>query len=92
MLREGAVADPEVEAAVRTALGATYLSLGLLDEADGHLRRANATYGGLDDAPPLDVAVTRFHLAWLLRMQGEHDSAESMIDIRARLWDKSRGS
>ncbi|MCU0290621.1 MAG: serine/threonine-protein kinase [Thermoanaerobaculaceae bacterium] len=49
-------AQPAVEAAVRLAIGNTYLSLGKLDEARGHLERAVELRGGLDARGPEALA------------------------------------
>jgi tetratricopeptide (TPR) repeat protein len=71
--------DWETEATIRTALGASYAHLDLLDEAQDQLQRAHAILAARPDANEVDVAVTRFHLAWVHRERGELDAAESML-------------
>ena len=76
-LRAGAVAEPEIEAAVRTAIGATYLGLGRLDAAEAQLRRALEMRIGLLGEKHADVAETLFDLAWLLKERGDLAEAET---------------
>jgi serine/threonine protein kinase/tetratricopeptide (TPR) repeat protein len=71
--------DWETEATIRTALGASYAHLDLLDEAQDQLQRAHAILAARPDANEVDVAVTRFHLAWVHRERGELDAAESTL-------------
>ena len=78
-LREGTVENQEVEAALRTALGASYLGLGLLDDAEEHLQRAHSLLATIPEIHKLDVAVTLFHYAWLHKERNRYGEAESMM-------------
>ncbi len=71
--------QPEVAGAVRTTLGSTYESLGLLDEAEAHLRAALQAniraYGG----EHAEVVQTLAGIGIVLNEQGALDEAESTV-------------
>lgn len=82
--------EPEIRAAVRNTIGATYTALGLYDAAEQHLREALATRQRvLGDEHP-DVATGMNNLATLLRLRGNHTEAEPLlrqtIAMRRRLF------
>ena len=68
--------EPEIQARTRTALGHTYLNLGLYTEARAHLARATElaqeTFGARDRR----TADAQTLLAWALKEQGEFPAAE----------------
>ncbi len=65
---------PEGEATVRKVLGEGLHSLGLLDAAEGHLRRALDIQRGLEDVPPAELYAT---MARLAQVYGESDSRDA---------------
>ncbi len=83
-------AQPQIQAAVRSTIGLTYVALGLYDSADLHLTAALATRQKVfgDDHP--EVAAGIYNLASLRNIQGKYTEAESLyleaVDIRKRLF------
>ena len=81
-------ADPDIQAAVQSALGSTYFQLGRIDEAEPFLRRALATRLDLHGSASLEAAESHFRLGMLLAEKGDYDGAESelgrSIEIRAQ--------
>ncbi len=77
---EAELADqPEIRAAVRSTIGATYLELGVYDSAELHLTEALATRKKvLGDMHP-DVATALLNLAALRLEQGDYAEAERMV-------------
>ena len=72
--------QPELEAAVRTTVGNTYLSWGYLAPAEGELRAALGIRRKL--APregDVDLAKSLADLGWLLLRKHELDEAEAML-------------
>ncbi len=68
--------EPEVEAALRTAIGQTYVELGLYDAAEPMLRRSVEEEILLKGEQSLDVARSRVDLATLLTHKGDYKAAE----------------
>jgi len=82
-------ATPEVEAALRTTIGATLRSLGDYDAASAHLERGHAMtsaiYGERSNAAMKALA----ELAHLRRLQGRHEEALAMFE-RALDWTSAQ--
>jgi len=78
-LDAGALASrPEVEAAVRTTIGRTYISLGLFPEAKHQLQSALAVRRRLFGNQHALTAETLNALAWSLKELGEFAEAEAL--------------
>jgi len=75
--------DPAVEAELRLLIGETYTSLTLAQQAEHHLERAVALFGGVDGAVSRRVAAATTSLAICLREQGRNDDAMAAIDAAA---------
>jgi len=58
-------ANPEVEGAVRSAIGSTYFGLGLYQLAQAHLERAVQCEAASADVPPAELIFTRNRLVWV---------------------------
>ena len=71
-------ADPDVEATVRTAIGATYLGLGRLDEAEAHLQSALETRVALHGEDHASVAEILHYLGWLALNRHQLEDAEAL--------------
>jgi eukaryotic-like serine/threonine-protein kinase len=82
-------AQPEVEAAVRSNIGLTYLRLGRYDEAAPLLESALKMQEALHGHEQLDVAETLTRVSSLYFEQGDYGRAEATmresLDIRRRL-------
>lgn len=70
--------EPEVEAAVRTTLGTTYLAMGLLDEAYPHLKRAMEIVRARHDSDHVEVSAATSEFVRLLNAMGEVEEAETL--------------
>lgn len=70
--------DPEVESAIRTAIGETYLGLGRLDDAEVHLRAALALQQNIHRGDHSDVARGLRSLGALLYSKGQYDEGEKV--------------
>ena len=68
--------DPEVESAVRIAIGQTYVGLGRYDEAETQLRRAVAIQETIHGGDHEDVANALGALAVVLYARGRYPEAE----------------
>ena len=77
-LDRGGPRDPEVEAAVRTAIGATYLGLARFDEAEVHLRAALGIQTGIHGEDHVTVGEALHYLGWLELWRYELEEAESL--------------
>jgi tetratricopeptide (TPR) repeat protein len=75
---------PEVEAGVRHALGSTYMSLGLYEEAEAHLARAVEVRSESEGAAARSTLDSRLKLTSLHELQGERALAESLLNGIAR--------
>lgn len=79
-LEQDALADqPEVEAAVRHALGGTYGALGLLDPSARHLDAARMLVRPTDDSSSETYLSYTADLAEVRRALGEVDAAEGLF-------------
>ncbi len=78
--------DPAVEAAIRTTIGKSYLSLGLFDKADQHINSGLDIRRALYDDPHPDIAKSLATLAQLHHMRGDVTEAEALhrqaLDMR----------
>ncbi len=74
-VHEDLAGEPEIEAAVRHAIGETYASLGAYDRAEEHLREALEIRRRLFGEEHLDVADTEVALARVLRDTGRYAEA-----------------
>ena len=87
------VDQPEIRAAVRNTIGATYTALGLYDEAEEHLREALETRRSVLGSEHPDVATALNNLAILLQLRGEHAEAEPLfreaLAIRTNLYGEA---
>jgi tetratricopeptide (TPR) repeat protein len=87
--------QPEIEAAVRSALGNTYRTLGDLDAAEQHLRRALALASESIGDDPVNRVDCLNELGLLMRAKGDFAAAESLfgeaLDYgRSRLAERGR--
>lgn len=83
--------QPELEAAVRDALGRTYQGLGLYPEAEEHLRAALAIRVKLYGRENLDVAMSLHNLAELERDCTRPGDAEPLFREALAIRQKLRG-
>jgi tetratricopeptide (TPR) repeat protein/tRNA A-37 threonylcarbamoyl transferase component Bud32 len=72
------VGQPEVEAAVRAAVGLTYLHLGQYPESEAHLRRALELCRQLYGLEHLETLAATNNLARLLQDHGKLEEAEPL--------------
>ncbi len=70
--------EPEVEAALRGAIGDTYIALGLYDAAEPLLRAAVDQRVRIAGSESLEVARSRYDLARLLHSKGDYQGAEAL--------------
>lgn len=70
--------QPEIEADVRTTIGATYLALGYYDEAESHLRAALSTFRTLHNADDHPLLMALDQLAHVCNAQGRHAEEEKL--------------
>ncbi|NWG14757.1 MAG: serine/threonine protein kinase, partial [Acidobacteria bacterium] len=70
--------QPEIEAAVRTSIGLTYLSLGLYDAAEPHLRRALDIRRATVGPDHIATAASLRNLSLLLSAKGDAAAAEPL--------------
>lgn len=70
--------EPEVEAAVRTTLGRTYVALGLFNQAEPHLRTALELRRTVFSNQHVSVAESAEVLAVLLQIKGDYAEAETL--------------
>ncbi len=77
-LERGEPGDPEVEAALRTAIGATYLGLYRWDDAELHLRKALRIQTRIHGEDHETVGENLHYLGWLALWRYELDEAESL--------------
>ena len=68
--------QPEITADLHTTIGSTYLSLGLLDLAETHLKKALDTRLAYFPRRTTEVAVSLNNFGKLLQMKGDLNSAE----------------
>jgi len=75
---EGRLSDePEIQAAVRQALGTTYGALGLFEDSVHHLELALQQRRAAGAAESIDAFACRIELGGALRQQGKLDKAEA---------------
>ncbi len=72
-------AQPELEAALRRALGTSYLELGMFAEAEAHLSRALALLASTTAAD--DVTDTQAELGSLRKRTGDYEAADSLFTL-----------
>ncbi len=70
---------PEVEAAVRYALGSAYSSLAMYEEAEHHLQRALEIRVSLSGEDHEAVAESRIALGWVFKKTGRYQEAEALL-------------
>ena len=70
--------EPEVQAAVRAAMGTTYLGLGLFEEAEPLLRHALEDRRASSAVSPADLWQTQNDLALLLHSKGDLAAADPL--------------
>ncbi|MCL4741279.1 MAG: serine/threonine-protein kinase [Phycisphaerales bacterium] len=70
---------PAVEAGARALIGATFLALGRLDDAEPHLSRAHALHAALDGEGSAHAIDVLHDLATLRIERGRFDEAEAML-------------
>jgi tetratricopeptide (TPR) repeat protein/predicted Ser/Thr protein kinase len=68
--------DPLIEAEIRNAVGQAYRGLGLLEQADTHLRRARELYGVALGEEHETTLVARVQMAFLHNLRGHLADAE----------------
>jgi len=76
---ESLAGQPEVQAAVRYALGSAYFKLGRYDEAAPLLRQALSARRELPGVDSLDVADSAVRVGELEQVQGNYEQAEALI-------------
>jgi eukaryotic-like serine/threonine-protein kinase len=79
--------NPEVEAAIRRALGATYGSLGLYDAAESHLRAALAALSASSPAGRPEMAAVETELAEVVSSRGDLPQAEKLYTHALGIFD-----
>lgn len=82
---------PLTQASIRNTLGATYLSLGLYDQAEVHLRAAYEQRLSLLGDGHHDVAESKHDLAALLYAQGKYPEAEHLLREAYAIFRTIRG-
>ncbi|NUQ51164.1 MAG: serine/threonine protein kinase [Phycisphaerales bacterium] len=82
---------PLTQASIRNTLGATYLSLGLYDEAESHLRAAYQQRVSLLGEGHHDVAESKHDLAALLYAKGKYPEAETLLREAMEVFRTIRG-
>ena len=70
--------NPEVEAAIRRALGVTYGSLGMYDTAESHLRAALSAMPTISPGDRAEMAAVESELADVLSSRGDRPQAEKL--------------
>ena len=81
--------DPEVEASVRYTVGKAYRGLGLLDEAEPHLRAAVTLNNRLFGDAHLATAQAYDALASLRLLQGDHRETERFARMAIAIQERS---
>jgi serine/threonine-protein kinase len=84
--------DPEVESAVRTAIGETYVELGRYAEAEPHLRAALAIQRQIHGEEHWDVAKSLNSLGVLLHAKGDYAAAQSCLEQALAMHRKIYGN
>jgi serine/threonine protein kinase/tetratricopeptide (TPR) repeat protein len=92
-LREDATLDeqPEVEAAIHSTIGHTYLSLGDYEAAEPHIELALKMNKNLYGEEHVDVATSLQTMAWLKSAKGDSSDAERLTRERLALERKLHG-
>ncbi|MFM9995662.1 MAG: protein kinase domain-containing protein [Phycisphaerales bacterium] len=92
MAIEGQLAkDPLVQAAVRSTIAHSYLALGVLDEAERHMRAAYRTRLGRLGEDHHDVAESKLDLAALLNARRKYAEAETLLRESLEMHRRQRG-
>ncbi len=86
-IEDGTLADkPEIEAAIRRVLGASFNSLGAFEPSHVHLLRAKELYEQIDGPESESALSQAVMLAAVLRSQGKADEAEAAFrETEARI-------
>jgi serine/threonine protein kinase/tetratricopeptide (TPR) repeat protein len=84
--------DPEVESAVRTAIGETYIELGRYADAEPHLRTALAIQRRIHGEEHWDVAKSLNSLGVLLYAKGDYAEAQSCLEQALAMHRKTYGN
>jgi eukaryotic-like serine/threonine-protein kinase len=88
--------QPEIAADLQTTIGLTYLSIGLYDRAEPHLRRALATRRRLFGEESRETALSLNNFGRLLQAKGEFSKAEPLyrraVEILRRRRRRRAGS
>jgi serine/threonine protein kinase/Tfp pilus assembly protein PilF len=71
--------EPQVQASIRRTLGETYLSLGLLEQAETQLRAALATQREVLPNPHAETARTLGRLAKVLSARARYEESEKLF-------------
>lgn len=77
-IEDGLDDEPVVEASVRTTIGQAYLSLGLHDRAEAHLRSADAILARMLGSDDPETLVVRNLLVDAMYNQGRYGDADSL--------------
>ncbi|MHC5062926.1 MAG: tetratricopeptide repeat protein [Planctomycetota bacterium] len=82
--------QPEVEAVIRTTLGAAYRNLGMTPQAERHLRAAMQFYGpkGKSSEDARAQAFLFRHWSWLLHDQGDFTGAEDAMAQSVQFYEE----
>lgn len=89
---EGELAgQPLVQAAVRSTIGHSYIALGLLEEAEKHLRAAYDQRLAILGPDHHDMAESKIDLGGLLYAQGRYEEAESLLQEALQMHRRQRG-
>ncbi len=89
---EGDLANqPLVQATVRSAIGHSYIALGLLDEAEKHIRAAYEQRLAILGPDHHDMAESKIDLGELLYVQGKYDESETLLLDALEMHRRQRG-
>jgi len=83
--------DPPVRAALLVAIGRTFLSIGLIDRAEDHVRRALDLRLREPDVAPEDLAGTYANLGAIIRTRGDLTGAEPPMRRAIDLYREAHG-
>jgi len=84
--------QPLVQASIRSTVGRTYLSLGLMEQAEDHIRAAYEARTSLLEPGHHDIAESDFDMAQLLYAQGKFAEAEDLLNQSLTAHQRLRGA